>query len=76
MECWGPLPERFPGGADWASASAPVPVRVSLRQRPQSSAEKPRRAAETVGLTAVGRGLLGNSSSGYLYWELEVEESK
>ena len=41
MECWVPLPERFPLWLDWASA--PAHVRVS----PQNAPELSRETAET-----------------------------
>lgn len=64
----------FPGG--WIGpAHLPLSGWV-CRSAPQSSAEKPQKPVETMGLTAVKRGLLGNSSLGYLCWELEAEEPK
>ena len=67
MKCWVPLPERFPGWRELGQCIWPLP---------QSSAEKPQQTVEAMGLRAVRRGLLGNSSLGCLYGELDVEESR
>ena len=65
MKCWVPLPERFPWWRELGQCIWPLP---------QSSAEKPQQTVEAMGLRAVRRGLLGNSSLGCLYRELDVEE--
>ena len=67
MKCWVPLPERFPGWRELGQCIWPLP---------QSSAEKPQQTVEAMGLRAVRRGLLWNSSLGCLYGELDVEESR